>query len=280
MDLSIISGRSGSGKSICLHVLEDLGYYCIDNLPVSLLPQLLEHIEHSYDKVGIGIDARNLPSDLDQFQKIITSLQRTDVNLQILYLDADENTLLKRFSETRRKHPLSDEKTSLQEAIQIEQQLLTPVAELANLQVDTSQFTLYQLRELICQHLGQRQKPMTVMLQSFGYKFGIPTDSDFTFDVRFLANPYWHPALRPLNGLDDEIQQFILQQPETEAYLSQLTHFLETLIPQFESSHRTYMTISIGCTGGQHRSVFIVEKLIERLATAPFTIQTRHRELT
>ena len=280
MELSIISGRSGSGKSISLHVLEDLGYYCIDNLPVSLLPGLIEHIKENYDKVAIGIDARNLPHDLDQFHQTIKNITQNGLTLQIIYLDADDNTLLKRFSETRRKHPLSNKKISLHEAIQIEKKLLLPIAHLADLHIDTTQLTLHQLSQLISERVNKKSQHLSVLLQSFGYKYGIPTDSDFIFDVRFLPNPYWQMELRPFTGQDDIIQEFLADKPETGLFLQQVSEFLSTWIPHFEMNNRKYITISVGCTGGQHRSVFIIEKLFERLKNNSLEIQLRHRELT
>lgn len=279
MKISIISGRSGSGKTICLHVLEDLGYYCIDNLPVTLLPNLLEHIQHNAPKVAIGLDARNLPDNLDQFNQIIADIKTKGHDCQIIYLDANDTVLLKRFSETRRKHPLSNVDTSLLEALQIEKKLLEPVTYLADLQVDTSQLTLHQLREVVTQRISVTHRGLSLLLQSFGYKFGVPLDSDFVFDVRFLPNPYWHPELRPFTGLDMNVQAYISEKPETSQFIQQLSDFLTTWIPHFKASNRSYMTISIGCTGGQHRSVFLVETLNKILASNHLEIQVRHREL-
>lgn len=279
MKLVILSGRSGSGKSICLHLLEDLNYYCIDNLPASLLPTLVEHVSQNYDRIAIGVDARNLPTDLDQFHTIIHNLKQQGHDCEIIYLDAGDHTLLKRFNETRRKHPLSNETTSLQEAISREKELLQPIAHLADLRVDTSNLTLHQLQDLIGQRINLHQQKLSLLIQSFGYKFGIPIDSDFVFDVRCLPNPYWLPELRPLTGLDKKIQAFLLEKPETQLMLNDLKEFLKTWIPYFETNNRSYMTISIGCTGGQHRSVFIAEQLMGYLQTQDKTLQIRHREL-
>lgn len=279
MKLLIVSGRSGSGKSISLHVLEDLGYYCIDNLPASLLPQLITHVGSNYSELAIGIDARNLPYDLDQFNLILDDLKNAGVEVQIIYLDADDNTLLKRFSETRRKHPLSNANVSLQEAIQNEKLLLEPIAHLADLRVDTSQYNMHQLCELITARINKHPQQLSLLIQSFGYKFGVPPDSDFIFDVRCLPNPYWLPELRPLTGLAPKIQDFIASKPETQLMLEHLKKFFQTWIPYFESSNRNYMKIAIGCTGGQHRSVFIAEKLAEFLRQSGKDIQLRHREI-
>lgn len=280
MKIIIISGRSGSGKSISLHVLEDLGYYCIDNLPGPMLPSLIEQIENNYERVALGIDARNLPQDIDQFHGFVKSLQKAGHECQIIYLDADDNTLIKRFSETRRKHPLTNQNIALNEAIQREKILLEPLAYLADLRVDTSHFTMQQLRELICERVIQKKPELSLLIQSFGYKFGIPQDSDFVFDVRCLPNPYWLPELRPYTGLDKEIADFLAERPETKQILNHLEHFLDEWVPLFTVTNRSYMTISIGCTGGRHRSVYIAEKLLHYLNKLGKNIQLRHRELS
>jgi len=279
MKISIISGRSGSGKTICLHVLEDLGFYCIDNLPVSLLPNLIEHIKFNAQKIAIGLDARNLPTSLDQFNELISQIKQQGHQCQIIYLDAEDAVLLKRFSETRRKHPLTNTNISLKEALRAEKKLLEPVTDLADLCLDTSSLSMHQLRDIVSQRIAEHKGELSLLLQSFGYKFGVPRDSDFVFDVRFLPNPYWQPELRPFTGMDSAVQNFILQKPETELFIQQLTSFLEQWIPSFIASNRSYMTISIGCTGGQHRSVFIAEKIKQRLENQQLPIQLRHREL-
>lgn len=279
MRLIIVSGRSGSGKSISLHLLEDLGYYCIDNLPASLLPILVNHISHKYQHIGIGIDARNLPHDIDQFHKVIETINATGNQCEIIYLDAEDSTLIKRFSETRRKHPLSDKSTSLQEAIQREKILLEPIAHIADLRVDTTHFTMHQLHKLIRDRVLKHRKKLSLLIQSFGFKFGIPIDSDYVFDVRCLPNPYWQLELRRFTGLDHQIQKFLLEKPETQEMLTDIKQFLSKWIPCYEKDHRSYMTISIGCTGGQHRSVFIVEQLKEFFNQQETICQIRHREL-
>lgn len=280
MKLVILSGRSGSGKSISLHVLEDLGYYCVDNLPAPLLPTLIQHVQANYDHVALGIDARNLPADIDNFHQFIQSLEDTGHQCDIIYLDADDNTLIKRFSETRRKHPLTTPQLALHEAIKHEKTLLEPIAHLADLRVDTSALTMQQLREVICQRIVTETPSLSILIQSFGYKFGIPQDSDFVFDVRCLPNPYWQPELRPYSGLDQEIANFLQDRPETTQILAYLEFFLDKWVPCFASSNRSYMTISIGCTGGRHRSVYIAEKLLDYLSKQGKNIQMRHRELS
>lgn len=279
MKLIVISGRSGSGKSISLHLLEDLGYYCIDNLPASLLPELTDKISDNYKNIAIGIDARNLPSDLDQFHLIIEAIRKQGHNLEIIYLDADDSTLLKRYSETRRKHPLSNKTVSLKEAIIKEKELLQPIAHLADLRIDTTHYTMYQLMDAIRMRINPNPKQLSLLIQSFGYKFGVPPDSDFVFDVRCLPNPYWLPELRPHTGLDQVIQDFILEKPQATKLLKDIEDFLTHWIPEFQDNNRSYMTISIGCTGGQHRSVVIAEKLNEHFLSHEQLVQIRHREL-
>lgn len=280
MKIIIVSGRSGSGKSISLHLLEDLGYYCIDNLPATLLPTLVQHIDHSYDKIAIGIDARNLPRDLDQFHTILESFQTQGIMVEIIYLDADDNTLIKRFNETRRKHPLSNQRISLAEAIQKEKHLLEPIAHLADLRLDTTDYTIHQLRDILTSRLHRQGQKISLLFQSFGYKFGVPSDCDFVFDVRCLPNPYWHAEIRPFTGLETPVQEFLETKPETQEMLKSIISFLEIWIPKFEQSNRTYMTIGLGCTGGQHRSVYLTDQIYNYFHTLRENVLIRHRELT
>lgn len=279
MKLIVISGRSGSGKSICLHVLEDLGFYCIDNLPVGLLPALVQEVSHEYEQIAISIDARNIPSKLSRFESIFTSLKQSTDNYEIIYLDADDNTLLKRFSETRRKHPLSSNEISLNEALQRENALLQPIAELADLRIDTSCLTMHQLRDLLHKRLVQHRGKLSLLFESFGYKFGVPGDADFVFDVRCLPNPYWQTALSARNGLDEAVAKYLEEVPQTQQLLNDIQHFLETWIPPFIADNRNYLTIAIGCTGGQHRSVYCVEKLAVYFKNLYPNIQIRHRDM-
>ncbi len=280
MKLIIISGRSGSGKSISLHLLEDLGFYCIDNLPASLLPTLMSHMSEQYTKIAIGIDARNLPADLDQFNQIIEDFIQAGIECDIVYLDADENTLLKRYSETRRKHPLTNKHISLREAVRREQELLLPIAHLAGLRVDTSNLSLHDLRSLISDRVNKQPQQLSLLIQSFGFKFGIPLDCDYIFDVRCLPNPYWQPELRPYCGLDKEIATYLGESELSQNMLEDLKQFLQTWIPKFEQGNRNYMTIGIGCTGGRHRSVYIAKQLADFFQKQLNNIQIRHRDLT
>jgi UPF0042 nucleotide-binding protein len=278
--LVIISGRSGSGKTLALHALEDLGFYCIDNLPITLLSGLDSHIGTVQPLVAVSIDARNLPAQIVQFKEIMTGLQASGISSEILYLDANDGTLLKRFSETRRKHPLTNELTSLKEAIRKEQELLTPIASLADLTIDTGPLNRQSLYDLVkgrvAAHKGSR---LQVLLQSFGFKQGLPPDADFVFDLRCLPNPYWEEELRELTGKDEAVIQFLQSKPEVMKLENDILEFLLSWIPRFEADHRSYVTVALGCTGGQHRSVFLTENLAERLRKKVPNIQLRHREL-
>ncbi len=280
MKLTIISGRSGSGKSVCLHMLEDLGFYCIDNLPVSLLPALLEHNHAQHPAIAVSIDARNLPEDLNRFTTIIQDLKKNLTHCEIVFFDAEDETLLKRFSETRRKHPLSSEQLSLLEALAYEKKLLEPIARLADLRIDSTRLTVQQLRELVHHRITpDTHKNLSLLFESFGYKFGVPADADYVFDVRCLANPYWEPHLRAHTGQEQQVAEFLLTHPQTTQLIHDIQTFLETWLPHFATDNRNYMTIAIGCTGGQHRSVYIVEQLAHYFRQQPKQVQVRHREL-
>ena len=283
MKLIIVSGRSGSGKTTCLHVLEDIGYYCVDNIPASLLGALAERLsaqDLELEHVAVSIDARNLYEDLEQFPRIFDSLSEKPLKGQIIFLDADDNTLLKRFSETRRKHPLSDDQLGLLEAIIYERELLEPIATLADLTLDTSNLNLHQLRDIIKNRVAMNDnKGLALQFQSFGFKNGVPVDADIVFDARCLPNPYWVEALRPLNGLDHEVESFLANQPEVEEMLEDVRRFLEKWLPRFASNNRSYITVAVGCTGGQHRSVYLCEKLVKHFRTKGYNAQVRHKEL-
>jgi UPF0042 nucleotide-binding protein len=278
--LVIISGRSGSGKSLALHALEDLGFYCIDNLPLSLLSGLESHIGGSQPLVAVSIDARNIATQIPHFKEIVSELNNSRFKREIIYLDASDSILLRRFSETRRKHPLSNENTSLKEAIRKEKELLTPIATMADLTIDTGPLNRQALYELIkgrvAAHQGNR---LQVLLQSFGYNQGLPPDADFVFDLRCLPNPYWEPSLRELTGKDKAVIEYLSSKPEVKRLEDEIYQFLLNWIPMFEADHRSYVTVALGCTGGQHRSVFLTENLAERLRKKMPNIQLRHREL-
>lgn len=284
MRLIIVSGRSGSGKSTALGVLEDNGFYCIDNLPAGLLPSLLEQAGQHLGKssLAVSIDARNLPCQLERFPELLQSI-RQDPNLHtdVLYLDADELTLLKRFSETRRRHPLTSEIRALAEAIQDEALLLKPLADLADLRIDTSKLNLHQLRDMLRLRLLNRTEPGTAFLiESFGFKRGVPVEADLVFDVRCLPNPYWRLDLREYSGLDRPVIDYLTAQPEVEELYQDTLSYLEKWLPRFAANNRAYVTVAIGCTGGQHRSVYLAERLGQALKKSLKNIQVRHRELS
>ena len=279
-NLLIVSGRSGSGKSSALNILEDLGYYCIDNLPLSLLPSLIVHLKStsSIQKVGVGVDVRSLPDDFNNFHQVISDIEKLGIQTNTLFLDARDDILIARFSSTRRRHPLSDQNTSLKEAIETETLLLDPIASKASIYLDTSSLNVHELQHLLAVRLsGDNQ--VTLLLESFGYKHGVPLDADFVFDVRCLPNPHWQSSLRELTGKQQEIKDFLNGHPEVEALYYDISQFLIKWLPRLSADHRHYLTVAIGCTGGQHRSVYMVERLYESLKTILPHIQTLHREL-
>lgn len=284
MRLVIISGRSGSGKSTALHVLEDVGFNCIDNLPASLLPNLVEEImrqpEQEEQRFAISIDARNAWQNLEQFPQLVRQAQLPESQCEVIFLDARSNVLIKRFSETRRKHPLSDENTALIDAIARERQLLEPIVDVANLVIDTSNLNLHELRDLVKKRvIGGSGPDMAILFQSFGFKHGVPVDADLVFDVRCLPNPYWKANLRAQTGRDQGVIDFLTQQPESEEMFADIRDYLRRWLPRFEASNRSYITIAIGCTGGQHRSVYLSDKLQQHFEKQHPNVQVRHREL-
>lgn len=291
MRLIIISGRSGSGKSAALNVLEDQGFYCIDNLPLGLLTALIEQAQQqkyspnaenevSLQRLAVSIDARNAAQDMSQFPRILSSIEKGPFKAEVLYLDAHKETLMQRFSSTRRKHPLTNNDTSLDEALESEQALLHHIRDLADLSLDTTHLSVHELRSLIKLRISNKQSAdMALLFQSFGFKHGIPIDADLVFDVRNLPNPYWDPSLRQFNGRDSQIINFLEKEPLVKEMLKDIQQYLEKWLPSFEQANRSYMTVAIGCTGGHHRSVFISESLT-RLFSAQFeNVQVRHREL-
>ncbi|SDI42598.1 RNase adapter RapZ [Pseudomonas panipatensis] len=285
MRLIIVSGRSGSGKSTALNVLEDNGFYCIDNLPASLLPDLAQrallHTELLHPQVAVSIDARNLPSQLKRFPELLQEARDKHIQCDVLYLDADDETLLKRFSETRRRHPLSSDNRSLAEAIGDEAQLLSPIADLADLKLNTTNLNLYQLRDVIKLRLLNKPELGTAFLvESFGFKRGMPVDADLVFDVRCLPNPYWKPELRELSGLDTEVKEYLGEQADVEEMYQDTLAYLNKWLPRFAASNRAYVTIAIGCTGGHHRSVYLAERIGSALKESLKNVQIRHRDLS
>ncbi len=284
MKLVIVSGLSGSGKSIALDTLEDCGYYCIDNLPVSLLEEFIDHVmledKETYNKTAIGIDARNQRKKLGAFPASLAAIRNRGIDCEVVFMQADESIILKRYSETRRRHPLTNENRPLKEALEIERQMLLPVEGCADIVIDTSYSHYHQLRELLKNRLGEQGKSsLSILFQSFGFKYGIPLDADFVFDARSLPNPYWAPELRGLNGTDAPVADFLQNEPVVKEYLDDISAFIQRWAPRFESDNRSYLTIAIGCTGGQHRSVFLVEALAKQFQLHKLNVIIRHREL-
>ncbi|MFQ5993953.1 MAG: RNase adapter RapZ [Acidiferrobacterales bacterium] len=283
MTFFIISGLSGSGKSIALQALEDMGFYCIDNLPAAMLSHVAKQVvdtqSDSLRNVAVGIDARNR-AFLDDVPASLKSLQALGIRYRIVFLEAEETVLVKRFKQTRRKHPLTDENTSLLEGIQLEKQLLEPISFAAVLRIDTTHTTPYELRQQMHDFAGTSEtEGITVLFESFGFKHGTPLDADFVFDVRCLPNPYWEAELRKFTGIDGPVVEFLERHPETDKMLDHICKFLEEWLPYFEREPRSYMTVAIGCTGGQHRSVYIVRKLAEHFSKKGVTTQIRDREI-
>jgi UPF0042 nucleotide-binding protein len=276
--LLIVSGRSGSGKSSALHILEDIGYYSIDNLPLSLLPEIVAKLdqENHLDMLALGVDVRTPRSDLMEFESILEQLKEHG-EVEVLFLNARDDILLARFGATRRRHPLADRHSTLQEALVAEEVLLAPVARRATLTLDTSSLNVHELKQTLSVKMGQGDQ-MILILQSFGYKHGIPLDADFVFDVRHLPNPHWQAALRPKTGLDKDVQEFLGSDKNVNGMFDDIYQFLSKWMPVFAESHRHYLTVAIGCTGGQHRSVYLVNRLSDALKLQ-WPTQTLHREM-
>lgn len=282
--LIIVSGLSGSGKTIALHVLEDLGYYCIDNLPASLLKAAVEEVTEGegkkYSLVAVGIDARNRRRDLKALPKLIGEFRQRDIKTDVLFLQADNENLLKRYSESRRRHPLSGKGAALRAAIDAEREMLSAVINSADLIIDTSRTSIYELADMIKERVDRRHsETMSVLIESFGFKHGIPADADFVFDLRCLPNPYWTVELRGLTGLNPEVSEFLNSHENFVAMHDDILKFLQRWIPEYREAHRGYLTVAIGCTGGQHRSVCMVEKVAKSLQESGEAVSMRHNEL-
>jgi UPF0042 nucleotide-binding protein len=284
MRLVIVSGFSGSGKSVALHALEDMGYYCIDNIPAALLKSFVAHIlprgDSVFESMGVGLDARNRPEDIDSVPGLIQDLRASGITCELVFLQADEEVLMSRFSETRRKHPLSVKGAGLREALAQERDLLGSIINAADLFIDTTDTSAHELRERIRERVGEREPhTLSILIESFGYKHGLPADADFVFDVRCLPNPYWDPKLRHMSGLDQPVRAFLTEQSPVQAMIDDIVGFLETWISKYQDFQRSYLTVAIGCTGGQHRSVYIAEEIAARLSPSFGPIRTRHNEL-
>ncbi|MCF7696655.1 RNase adapter RapZ [Mycetohabitans sp. B2] len=285
MRIILITGMSGSGKSVALAALEDAGYYCVDNLPPRFLPELVAFLSREGQaRLGVAIDARSARS-LDEMPEIIRELGRTH-DVRVLFLNASTQALIQRFSETRRKHPLSASmandtldgtQTSLADAIEHERELVANLAEFGH-QIDTSSLRANTLRAWVKQFIEHDHSGLALMFQSFGFKRGIPLDADLVFDVRTLPNPYYDRELRPLTGLDPPVIDFLAATPLVGAMIDDIAEYLSKWLPHFRNDNRAYLTVAIGCTGGQHRSVYIAEALAARFASDA-NVLVRHREI-
>ena len=281
MKLIVVSGLSGSGKTVALQTLEDEDYYCVDNLPPMLLPSLVQELKTHSQRVAIGIDARSNTSDLSAFLDHLQQLCSQNIATDVIFLHADTEVLLKRFSETRRRHPLSQDGLPLIEAIAKEHRLLSGIQERADLVIDTTRSNIHDLRKLLIERLGQRDgaTALSILFQSFGFKHGVPADSDFIFDVRCLPNPHWVASLRPLTGKDTAVIEFLQQQPLVNEMLNSIQQFLQQWLPHYAAEKRRYITISIGCSGGQHRSVYLCQQLAVLFSQEWPQLSLRHRDL-
>ena len=284
MRLIIVSGLSGSGKSVALHMLEDLDFYCVDNIPAALLKPFISHtvrgMGDTYPRTAVGLDARNRPNEIETIPVLVNELRRSGIACDVLYLHASDEVLLKRYAETRRKHPLVSGQISLREAIASERQLLEPIIAAADFVIDTSNMGVHALREMIRERIDRRREGrLSLMFESFGFKHGIPGDADFVFDVRSLPNPYWEHALRPLTGRDAAVIDYLAGFPAVGVMIADLTAFLEKRVAEFAQANRSYLTIAVGCTGGQHRSVYIAERLAEHFRKSHPQVLTRHDTL-
>lgn len=285
MRIIVVSGLSGSGKSVALHMLEDLGFYCIDNIPAALLKPFISHAvrspERTYERAAVGLDARNTAAEIATVPQLIDELRRSGIECEIIFLTATDEELLRRFAETRRKHPMSRHNVDLRAAMAMERQVLEPIVYGADLVIDTSRLGVHALRDLIRLRVGEpHASRLSLTFESFGFKHGIPGDADFVFDARSLPNPYWEPALRGLTGRDGEVIRFLEGHTNVAALIADIGQFIRARIPEYVASNRGYLTVAVGCTGGQHRSVYIVDKLVAQFAGEFPTVTSRHTALT
>ena len=278
----LVTGLSGGGKSTALRALEDLGFYCVDNLPAALLREFGNHVAHGpsdYSRVALGIDARSPERDLLEIPAWLQDLTRSGIDCQLLFLDADSKAIIKRFSETRRRHPLTRDEHSLPQAIKRETRLLASLREQADWVIDTSETNIHQLRRQVWKCVGADNESMTIVLESFAFKRGVPQDVDFIFDARILPNPHWVDSLRDFSGLDEPVREWLERDVSVERMISDVLGFLKTWLPEFRHSQRSYVTVGIGCTGGRHRSVYLVDRLAQGLGDGFGDVLIHHREL-
>ncbi|HRO62783.1 RNase adapter RapZ [Thermomonas sp.] len=281
-DLVIVSGMSGSGKSGVLHALEDLGYYCVDNLPAQLLPEFVRRMrdnDAAPTRIAVGIDARNF-GDLSDVPIALSEVGALGANPRLLFLEARDEVLLRRYADTRRRHPLSHLGLALADAISLDRQALRPLRQIADVLIDTSEMNVHQMRRSVLTEFGLVGAGLSLLFQSFAYRHGVPGDADFVFDTRVLPNPHWDARLRPLSGRDDDVRAYLDAQPEVDLYVTQVQAFLDSWLPKLRSETRSYVTTCFGCTGGRHRSVYLAERLARHCrATGWEEVAVHHREL-
>ncbi len=279
MEIIIISGRSGAGKSVALRALEDAGYYCVDNIPLDLLPQLTDILSQSQSSVAISLDIRNIPNSSNTLEQTLNTLQKYH-QLKIIFLEADRGTLIRRYSDSRRLHPLSLKDLSLEAAIDEEYRYLETLIQHANFIIDTTHLSTHTLAERLREFLrGNSDKELKIVVESFGFKYGIPLDADYVFDVRFLPNPHWDPTLRPMTGLDAPVAEFLNSHTQVNEFIYLTRNYIDTWLPMLEKNNRSYLTIAIGCTGGKHRSVYIAQQLGEYFQAKGKIVQIQHKSL-
>lgn len=281
--LVLVTGLSGGGKSTALRALEDLGFYCVDNLPAALLPEFVRQIDRrddeEYARVAIGVDARSPGQELGEIPAWLDRLADGGTPCQMLFLSADTRSIIKRFSETRRRHPLTMDKQSLPQAIEAEMKILEPLHDRADWVIDTAETNIHQLRQQVWKSVGGSSDSMTVVLESFAFKRGVPQDVDFIFDARMLPNPYWVESLRDYTGLDEPVREWLEQDEAVRRMVRDVLGFLTSWLPEFQKAQRSYVTIGIGCTGGRHRSVYLVDRLSSELRDRFRDVLVHHREI-
>lgn len=281
--LIVLTGLSGGGKTVALRALEDLEFYCVDNLPSALLPQLVDAVVEGngskHRRIAVGVDVRNRGADFAHMPTVLSELAAAGVQVHLIFLDCRDEILIKRYSESRRRHPLAMRGLSLADAIAEERKLLRPLMAIAERVIDSSELNVHQLRRLVAKGYAQAIEGLTLMFQSFAFRRGLPLDADFVFDARCLPNPHWHPHLRPLSGKDAPVREFLDSEPLVGEYFSDTARWLDAWLPRFEQDDRSYLTISVGCTGGRHRSVYLVEKLAAYYRDRREGVLTFHREL-
>ena len=279
----IVSGLSGSGKSVALKTFEDLDYYCVDNLPVELLPSFVRSLMRDGglpQKLAVGIDVRNRHSDLSKLAQWRAAVTELGLDATLLFFDATDEALLRRYSDTRRKHPLAHFGLSLPESITRERQITAPLRAEADVTIDTSALNVHQLRRrIIAEFALSNGTSLSLLFESFAYKRGVPADADFVFDARVLPNPHWNPALRPFSGRDGDVRDYLDAQAEVSEYFAQVSAFLDTWLPRLRGETRSYVTVAFGCTGGKHRSVYLAERLARHAREQGWSdVATFHRE--